>query len=139
MESITRGQLANQLNISSEAVRFYEQQGLISPQRATNGYRLYNQECIEQMKFILHAKDLGLSLRDIQELLSIQIAPDEHTCQEVKNITEAKLNDIARKIAQLQHMHNALKVINQRCCGGDHSAEHCTILTALSETRPEED
>ncbi len=139
MESITRGQLAKQLGITSEAIRFYEQQGLIEPYRATNGYRRYNHECVDRMKFILHAKEVGLSLRDIQELLSIQIKRDQHTCQEVKNITQAKLTDITQKITQLQHMHHALTIINQRCCGGDHSAEHCTILTALSETRPKED
>lgn len=138
MASLTRGQLAKQLNITTEAIRFYEQQGLIEPLRATNGYRQYDQNCIDRLKFILHAKEVGLSLSDIQELLSIQIEPDQHTCQEVKDITLAKLHEIELRIAQLQHMHNALKVINERCCGGAHSAEHCTILTALTQTQPEE-
>ncbi len=138
MVSLTRGQLAKQLSITTEAIRFYEQQGLIEPLRANNGYRQYDQHCIDKLKFILHAKKVGLSLGDIQELLSIQIEPDQHTCQEVKDITQAKLRDIEQRIAQLQHMHDALKVINERCCGGVHSAEHCTILTALTQTQPEE-
>lgn len=135
MKLLTRGQLSKQLGITTEAVRFYEQQSLITPQRAENGYRLYDQNCIDRMKFILHAKEVGLSLQDIHELLSIQIEPDQHTCQEVKNITLAKLADIEQRITQLQHMQKALTVINQRCCGGNHSAKNCTILTALSETQ----
>jgi MerR family Zn(II)-responsive transcriptional regulator of zntA len=138
MISLTRGQLAKQLGITGEAIRFYEQQGLLDPQRAPNGYRQYDQDCVDTMKFILHAKEVGLSLSDIQDLLSIQIEPEQHTCQEVKNITQTKLHEIEQRIIQLQHMHNALKVINERCCGGAHSAEHCTILTALAETKAEE-
>jgi len=136
--SITRGQLAKQLDLTTEAIRFYEKQGLIEPERASNGYRLYDQNCIDRLKFILHAKDVGLALSDINELLSIQIEPEQHTCQEVKDITQAKLIDIEQRIAQLQHMQKALTMINQRCCGGLHSAEHCTILTALSQTQPSE-
>lgn len=136
--SLTRGQLAKQLGITTEAIRFYEQQGLIEPERAANGYRQYNQHCIEKLRFILHAKEVGLSLADIQELLSIQIEPEQHTCQEVKDITQSKLDEIELRIAQLQHMHSALTVINERCCGGTHSAKNCTILTALNETKPEE-
>jgi len=138
MSSLTRGQLAKKLGVTSEAIRFYEQQGLIEPKRAENGYRQYDQNSIEQIRFILHAKEVGLSLSDINELLSIQIQPDQHTCQEVKDITEAKLAEIEQRILQLQHMQKALKVINQRCCGGAHSAEHCTILTALNETQTED-
>ncbi len=138
MNLLTRGQLAKKLGITAEAIRFYEQQGLIEPQRADNGYRQYDHECVERMEFILHAKKVGLSLNDIQELLSIQIEPDEHTCQEVKDITQAKLTEIEQRITQLRHMHQALTMINQRCCGGNHSAKHCTILTALSETQPRE-
>lgn len=138
MISLTRGQLGKQLGITTEAIRFYEQRGLLEPKRASNGYRQYDQNCIEKMKFILHAKEVGLSLSDIQELLSIQIEPEQHTCQEVKDITQAKLHDIEQRISQLQHMYNALKVINERCCGGAHSAEYCTILTALAETQAED-
>lgn len=136
--SFTRGQLAKQFGITAEAIRFYEQQDLLEPQRAENGYRQYDHDCVNKLKFILHAKELGLSLGDIHELLSIKIRPEQHTCQEVKNITQAKLIDIEQKISQLQHMHDALQVINERCCGGSHSAEHCTILTALNDTQQKE-
>jgi MerR family Zn(II)-responsive transcriptional regulator of zntA len=136
--AFTRGQLAKQLGITAEAIRFYEQQGLVEPQRAENGYRQYDHDCVNKLTFILHAKELGLSLSDIHELLSIKIRPEQHTCQEVKNITQAKLIDIEQRIAQLQHMHDALQVINERCCGGTHSAEYCTILTALTETQSKE-
>lgn len=138
MKALTRGQLAKKLGITTEAIRFYEQQQLIQPERAANGYRQYNQESIDKIKFILHAKEVGLSISDIQELLSIRIKPEQHTCQEVKNITHAKLAEIEQKLSQLQHMYDALKVIDERCCGGNHTADSCTILSALSQTRPEE-
>ncbi|MGL6260414.1 Zn(2+)-responsive transcriptional regulator [Vibrio sp. WXL103] len=137
MKPLTRGQLAKQLGISIEAIRFYEQQALLVPQRAENGYRQYDSDCVAKLSFILHAKDLGFSLEDIRELLSIHIKPEQHTCQEVKSIAQSKLQDIEQRIQHLQHMHDALQVINQRCCGGAHSAKNCTILTALAHTQPE--
>ncbi len=138
MTFLTRGQLAKQLGISAEAIRFYENQGLVNPKRANNGYRMYDDHCVETLAFILHAKEVGLALSDIQDLLSIQIAPDQHTCQEVKDITQTKLQEIEQRIFQLKHMHSALTKINERCCGGEHSAKHCTILTALNDTQPSE-
>ncbi|WED24686.1 MerR family DNA-binding protein [Vibrio sp. JC009] len=85
-----------------------------------NGYRQYDQNCIDRVKFIFHAKEVGLSLSDIEELLSIKIEAEQHTCQEVKNITEAKLRDIEQRIIQLQHIHDALQMISERCRSGSH-------------------
>ncbi|MHA2936707.1 Zn(2+)-responsive transcriptional regulator [Vibrio sp. RC27] len=138
MATFTRGQLAKHFGMTTEAIRFYEQQELLKPHRAENGYRQYDQDCVNKLEFILHAKELGFSLSDIHELLSIRISPEQHTCQEVKDIAQTKLRDIEQRITQLQHMHEALKVVNERCCGGSHSAEHCTILTALTDTQQKE-
>ncbi|WP_394241165.1 Zn(2+)-responsive transcriptional regulator [Vibrio astriarenae] len=134
---LTRGQLAKRLGITIEAIRFYEQQELLLPQRATNGYRQYDNDCIARLSFILHAKNLGFTLEDIHELLSIHIKPEQHTCQEVKSIAESKLQDIEQRIQHLQHMHEALQIINERCCGRAHSAKNCTILTALGRKQSE--
>ncbi len=136
---LTRGQIAKQLGVTTEAIRFYEQQGLITPQRADNGYRQYNQNCVERMEFILHCKEVGLSLQDIHELLSIRIEAAQHTCQEVKDIVQAKITEIEQRIVQLKHMQQALTAIDQRCSGGDKTAQKCTILTALSETQSTKD
>jgi MerR family Zn(II)-responsive transcriptional regulator of zntA len=79
----------------------------------------------------MRAKKMGFSLKEIDELLSMRVTPEESTCGEVKELAENKLQVIDAKIAELERMKNALQQITDACCGGDESAIHCTILNAL--------
>ena len=94
---------------------------------------MYSEENQKQVGFILRAKDLGLSLEEIRELLDINLEATEHSCAEVKAITTAKLYLIDEKISELTRIRTALKKINDACCGHvDDNASHCSILTALA-------
>lgn len=127
------GELAKRCGVSTDTLRFYEKNALISPAgRSDSGYRLYDEENQKQVSFILKAKELGLSLEEIKELLEIRLEATEHSCAEVKSITSAKLMLIDEKIADLMHIRSALKKINDACCGHrDDDASHCSILAAL--------
>ncbi|MCC2605216.1 Zn(2+)-responsive transcriptional regulator [Planctobacterium marinum] len=128
------GQLAKLEAISVEALRFYDQQGVLSPgHRAENGYRLYSEEDRKTLKFIQSAKNLGFTLAEIHELLDIKVDSRSHTCEEVKTIAEHKLQDIQERIRQLQRFETTLKKVVKTCCGGPESAEHCSILEAIEE------
>ncbi|WP_341661685.1 Zn(2+)-responsive transcriptional regulator [Vibrio sp.] len=128
------GELAKRCGVTTDTLRFYEKNGLIKPiGRSESGYRLYNEENQKQVGFILRAKDLGLSLEEIRELLDINLEATEHSCAEVKAITTAKLILIDEKISELTRIRAALKKINDACCGHvDDNASHCSILTALA-------
>lgn len=127
------GELAKTAGVTVDTLRFYEKNGLIEPKgRSESGYRLYDQNNIEQVKFVLNAKQLGLSLEEIKELLDIRLEATQHSCAEVKAITTAKLAVIDEKIAELTKIRTALKKINDACCGhNDDNASHCSILEAL--------
>jgi len=127
------GELAKLAGISVDTLRFYEKNGLIVPKgRSEAGYRIYDQNSVEQVKFILNAKQLGLSLDEIKELLEIRLEATQHSCAEVKAITSAKLTMIDEKIAELTKIRNALKKLNDACCGhSEDNASHCSILEAL--------
>ncbi|ASU23296.1 Zn(2+)-responsive transcriptional regulator [Vibrio qinghaiensis] len=127
------GELAKRCKVSTDTLRFYEKNALIKPAgRSESGYRLYNQKNQQQVSFILKAKELGLSLDEIKELLEIKLEATEHSCAEVKSITSAKLVVIDQKIAELIEIRQALKKINDACCGHtDDNASHCSILAAL--------
>ncbi|ELI5735681.1 Zn(2+)-responsive transcriptional regulator [Vibrio fluvialis] len=127
------GELAKRCGVSTDTLRFYEKNALISPAgRSDSGYRLYDEENQKQVSFLLKAKELGLSLEEIKELLEIRLEATEHSCAEVKSITSAKLALIDEKIAELTRIRSALKKINDACCGHrDDDASHCSILAAL--------
>lgn len=126
------GELAKLTGVSNDTLRYYEKNQLIAPARRTDsGYRIYPPEAAEQIRFIQRAKGVGFTLNDINELLSIQIEKTEHSCQEVKTFTETKLEDVEQKLAELTRIKLALEKLNEACCGGPESAEHCSILQAL--------
>ena len=128
------GELAKRCGVTADTLRFYEKNALIKPAgRSEAGYRLYSDENQKQVTFILKAKDLGLSLEEIKELLDIKLEATAHSCAEVKAITSAKLRVIDNKIAELTRIRTALEKINDACCGHvDDNASHCSILGALA-------
>jgi MerR family Zn(II)-responsive transcriptional regulator of zntA len=126
------GQLAKTVNIDIQTLRYYESQGLLNePNRLDNGYRDYPIESVQRLQFIKKAKLVGFTLKEIKELLAIQVTKDEHTCQEVKNFTQIKLDEINQKINELSEIKSALQKIHTSCCGGTETATHCSILQAL--------
>ena len=127
------GELAKKSGVTTDTLRFYEKNGLIQPtSRSESGYRLYSENSLEQVRFVLNSKQLGLSLDEIKELLDIRLEATLHSCAEVKSITSAKLELIDEKIRELSKIRNALKKINDACCGQrEKDASHCSILEAL--------
>lgn len=135
------GELAKRCNVTNDTLRFYEKNGLLVPSgRSSSGYRLYSEGNLAQIHFILKAKQLGLALDEIQELLAIRLEANNHSCAEVKAITQSKLHVIDEKIAQLTDIRLALKKINDACCGHiDKEASHCSILSALADVEEKKD
>jgi len=128
------GELSKLAETNNETLRFYESKGLLEePRRSDAGYRLYTKSDVQRVQFIMRARRMGFSLKEIDELLSMRVTKEESTCGEVKDLAEKKLVVIDGKIAELNRMKGALQQITDACCGGDESAVHCTILNALDD------
>ena len=101
MEALTIGQVARRAGVGIETVRFYERRGLIKdPPRTAAGCRQYPADVVLRLRFVKRAKELGFSLKEIAELLSLRLKP-EKTCGDVKRRAEAKIADIGEKIRAL--------------------------------------
>ncbi|MEE8585470.1 MAG: MerR family DNA-binding protein [Acidobacteriota bacterium] len=112
-------------------------QGLIpDPPRSDSGYRNYPSSAVSRLRFIKLAKELGFSLKEISELLSLRVEPTT-TCADVKTRAEAKAADIGRKILELQRMERALGKLTAACSGEGPTSE-CPILEALKAEAEEE-
>lgn len=111
------GQVAKQVDLSVEAIRYYEKQGLIpEPVRTASGYRQYKQDTIDRLNFIQQAKAVGFSLSEINELLNLR-AREDSTCASVRAHAERKIADIDQKISELERMKNALQRLASNCPG----------------------
>lgn len=133
MESLTIGQLAQRAGVGVETIRFYEREGLISePPRRPSGYRDYPLETVARIVFIRRAKDLGFTLKEINELLELRVRP-RRNCGQVKQSADAKIADIDGKIASLRRMRRALKDLTKACEERTPTTE-CPILSSLGQS-----
>ncbi|CAA0124978.1 HTH-type transcriptional regulator ZntR [BD1-7 clade bacterium] len=131
------GDIANQTGLSQDTLRYYEKQGLIQAQsRSASNYRLYDEQTLRQIHFIQRAKSAGFSLADIRQLLQVNTEKDQRSCQEVKNFTRHKLDEIENRIAELESMRATLSTLWRSCDGGLHAATACNILKSLSADQP---
>lgn len=129
------GQVAKQAGVGVETIRFYERRGLIEePPRGASGYRRYSPEVVSRIQFIKRGKELGFSLREIQDLLTLRV--DERTgSTEVRSRAEAKLAEIDAKISDLRRMRKALTTLTAQCRGRGPVGE-CPILEAMAAGTP---
>ena len=126
------GELAKQCEVKADTLRFYEKHGLLTPSsRSDSGYRLYNDNDVERLRFILRAKAVGFTLAEITELLSIELDKSNWACADVKGLVDSKLAYVNERITELNHFQVSLQRLSDACCGGPESAEHCSILEAL--------
>ena len=130
MKQLKIGQVAKQSGLTVETVRYYEQRGLIpEPQRLDSGYRVYRESILTRLNFINRCKDLGFSLQEISELLSIQIDPDNSSAL-VKEQVEHKISLVKEKISELQKLQDSLEQLSGMCCG-EGSVSDCPIIDFL--------
>lgn len=127
-------ELGSRTGLSPHTIRFYEKQGLIEASvRSESGYRYYSDSDVRRAEFVKTARNIGFSLEDISQLLSIRVDKTAHSCQEVTDITRHKLNEVNERIAELQSMQSTLQILLDSCCGGPEKAIHCSIMDALEE------
>jgi MerR family transcriptional regulator, copper efflux regulator len=136
MDTMTIGKVARASGTGVETIRYYEREGLVeTPARTVSGYRHYRPEVIARLRFIRHAKELGFSLNEIRELLSLRVTAGT-TCREVKSRAEQKSAIIDQRIAALRRMKRALEKLAATCSGRGPVSE-CPILEALETRGPE--
>ncbi|MCG8458030.1 MAG: MerR family DNA-binding protein [Holophagales bacterium] len=127
---LTIGKLADRAHVGVETVRFYERRGLLEPPpRRTSGYRQYPESAVDRLRFIRRAKELGFTLDEIAELLSLRSRPNGNRPQ-VHAKARAKIAEIDRRIADLRRMRDVLADLAESC-ERQVDSDPCPILAAL--------
>ncbi len=127
---LKRGALAKRFGCNIETIRYYETIALLDePGRTASGHRVYAPKDQARLGFILRARELGFSVKELRSLLGLS---DSHayTCGEVLAVTERHVADVARKIADLKRLERTLAGISAGCTGG--AVPECPIMDALS-------
>ncbi len=130
MERLTIGKLAKRAGVSTDTVRFYERCGLLKPpERTASNYRVYPEKEVRRLQFIVRAKNLGFTLNEIKDLLTLRGDPNA-TKGQVKALAEAKIADLKARIAEMQRILATLIRITETC-SGEGPTDDCPILAAM--------
>jgi MerR family mercuric resistance operon transcriptional regulator len=122
----TIGKLAKSLDITVETIRYYEREGLIcQPIKPEVGYRLYSSKISEQLKFIVNAKALGFTLKEISALMLM-----EGDCEQVASLGLQKLSIIRNKISNLQRLEKVISDMTTSCKSNTDQAS-CPSIDSL--------
>jgi MerR family copper efflux transcriptional regulator len=134
METMKIGRLAERTGVNIDTVRFYERKGLLpQPMRGSSGYREYGEADVDRLSFIRRSKELGFTLAEIGELLSLS-GHRRGDMQGVRRKAEQRLQQVEQKIGELQRVRQGLKKLIAACPGrGDLRV--CPIVAALSGDR----
>ena len=112
MPTYTISELAREFEVTPRAIRFYEDQGLLSPERVGAGgrQRLYSQRDRTRLKLTLRGKRLGLSLSEVRELVDMYESPSDTTAQltrflavlgQHRSTLERQLTDLQETLAEI--------------------------------------
>jgi MerR family transcriptional regulator, copper efflux regulator len=131
MDGLTIGDVAKRAEVNIETVRYYERRELVArPPRSMSNYRLYPADAVRRVRFIKRAQELGFSLKEIQELLSLRATPKTR-CTDVRERAVAKIHDIEERICVLQGMKKALTKLAAECSSPRAPLSDCPILDSL--------
>ena len=125
MPTFTISDLAREFEVTPRAIRFYEDQGLLAPQRTGAGgrQRVYSQRDRTRLKLTLRGKRLGLSLSEVRELVDMYESPSDTVAQLTRFLAvlgrnrtalEQKLQDIRETLAEIdEHQARAEALLRQ--------------------------
>ncbi len=106
-------ELAQLTGVPAKTIRYYEAIGLLpKPKRAENNYRQYSEAAVERLRFIVSARSLGFSLKDIGEFLKARDA-NALPCQKILDSFDQKIIDIDRRIADLLALRETISRIRK--------------------------
>lgn len=121
--------VAERSGLPAKTIRYYEDIGLVSPQRAANGYRHFQPNDLHKLAFIGRARALGFSIEDCRGLMALY-DDRARASADVKKIASDHLERIDTKLAELAEMRRTLANLVHSCAGDDRP--DCPILSDLA-------
>ena len=125
------GELAIRRGVSRDTIRFYEREGLLPrPGRTPSQYRVYNGQDEARLRFVRQAQAIGLTLKDIRELLRNEQVRHPGECRRVAALLRERIAAIDRKVAELRAFRRQLAAGLERC--ETAYGEACPVVLDLS-------
>ena len=125
------GKLSQLADVKIPTIRYYEKIGLLSqPMRSDGNQRRYAKRELERLSFIRHARDLGLSIEAIRELIELSNHP-EMPCVDADRIARQHLNQVKQRITLLRNLETELERIVAGCDA--NQIGECYVIKSLAD------
>jgi len=107
------GELAKRTSVTVDTIRYYTHIGLLTPCRdLANGYHLYSNVDVQRVHFILRAKRLGYTLKDIDEIMH-EARQGRSPCPRVREIIVARIVENRQKLDELNALQERMEMALQ--------------------------
>lgn len=123
------GAAAERSGLPAKTIRYYEEIGLVRPERRDNGYRDYSLRELHTLRFLARARRLGFSIPDCRNLLALY-RDRNRASADVRALAEQRIGEIDRRIEELGSLRATLSELVDACHGDDRP--DCPILDDLS-------
>ncbi|MCC0034211.1 MAG: Cu(I)-responsive transcriptional regulator [Hoeflea sp.] len=123
------GEASGATGLPAKTIRYYEDIGLIKPDRAANGYRDYGAKDVHRLAFIQRSRSLGFTIDECRSLLSLY-EDKERASSDVKALALDKIREIDRKLGELKSLRATLKTLAEHCHGDDRP--DCPIIDEIA-------
>ena len=129
------GEVAEKVGVSVDTLRYYERLGVLPrAHRTTGGFRSYGDEVIKRMKFIQQAQALGLTLKDVRQLIVDQGRPGRDRCRKVRYLLAVRLDDVDQKLAELRDFRRTLRSHLDACAKAlEAQSPTCPVMEELKQ------
>ena len=130
------GVLARRAGVNVQTVRYYERRGLLAAAtRRPSGYREYTDRSLDRLLFIRRAQELGFTLAEIEDLLTLRLERGT-TAADVNARATATIERIDEKLRDLERIRAALSHLAGRCRGDRGPIGDCPLLEVLGPLEP---
>jgi MerR family copper efflux transcriptional regulator len=124
------GAVARATGTPAKTIRYYESVGLLEkPVRSEGNYRVYGERDVMTLRFVQRARHLGFSIKEIAGLVALW-HDRERASAEVRALAVTHLDEIERKLRELQTMRQTLRQLIERCHGD--ARPDCPIIDDLA-------
>lgn len=115
--------------LPAKTIRYYEEVGLVKPDRAANGYRDYSRDDVHRLAFLKRARSLGFSIEECRQLMALY-RDRGRASHDVREIAIGHVQAIEEKIRELESMRRTLTALVDACHGDDRP--DCPILDEMA-------
>ena len=127
--------MAGATGVSVKTLRYWEQEGVLqAPARESSGYRRYPNNTVDQIRFILAAQAVGLSLQVIRGIIKLR-SEGVRPCEHVEGLLRERLEEIDRRMKSLDQARHEVEELLQRAKNLDpHECDENSVCHLIANT-----